>query len=296
MHHCKATINFNNFVKDKISMTKLNLAVTVTLILLLGAVPLACAKDPITLALPPDGLSPQERLPLQNYLTEQMGREVRLVTPDSYAITIDGISNGTIDFACLGGLSYVKAHAKTGVVPLVQRVTDQQFHSVFIAGARTPIHSLNDLKGKKFAFGDINSTSGHLMPYLELKRAGINADSDLQFRYSGEHPATVKLVELGVVDAGALDETFFNAMIKDGRADRTKVRVFYTSKPFVDWVYVARKGVSDNDREKFASAMLALREGKNDDVLKIVRGTRFVRANDDEYGTLREVAHELKMF
>ena len=277
-------------------MSKMNLGLALMLIVVLGAVPLACAKDAIVLALPPDGLSQQERLPLQNYLTEQMGREVKVVTPDSYAMTMDGLSNGSIDFACLGGLTYVKAHAKIAVIPLVQRVSDLQFHSVFITGMRTQIHGLTDLKGKKFAFGDINSTSGHLMPYLELKRAGINADSDLQYRYSGEHPATVKLVELGMVDAGAVDETFFNTMLKDGRADRTKLRIFYTSKPFVDWVYIARKGVSDSDREKFAAAMLALREGKNDDVLKIVRATRFVKANDDEYATLREVARELKMF
>jgi len=279
-------------------MTKMKLALAVFLISLLGAMPLFAANGPITLALPPDGLSPQERLPLQNYLTEQMGREVRLVTPDSYANTVDGLSAGTIDFACLGALTYVRAHARIGVVPLVQRVTDLQFHSVFITGMRTPINSLKDLKGRKFAFGDINSTSGHLMPFLELKRAGINPDADLQFRYSGEHPATVKLVELGVVEAGALDETFFNAMIKDGRADRTKVRVFYTSKPFVDWVYAARRGVSDSDREKFAAALLALREGKNDDVLKLLRAsaTKFVRANDEEYATVREIARELKMF
>lgn len=277
-------------------MSKMNLGLALMLIVVLGAVPLACAKDAIVLALPPDGLSQQERLPLQNYLTEQMGREVKVVTPDSYAMTMDGLSNGSIDFACLGGLTYVKAHAKIAVIPLVQRVSDLQFHSVFITGMRTQIHGLTDLKGKKFAFGDINSTSGHLMPYLELKRAGINADIDLQYRYSGEHPATVKLVELGMVDAGAVDETFFNTMLKDGRADRTKLRIFYTSKPFVDWVYIARKGVSDSDREKFAAAMLALREGKNDDVLKIVRATRFVKANDDEYATLREVARELKMF
>ena len=274
-------------------MTKMKLALAV----ILFAMPLFAA-NPITLALPPDGLSPQERLPLQNYLTEQMGREVRLVTPDSYANTVDGLSSGTIDFACLGALTYVRAHAKIGVVPLVQRVTDLQFHSVFITGMRTTINSLKDLKGRKFAFGDINSTSGHLMPYLELKRAGINPDADLQFRYSGEHPATVKLVELGVVEAGALDETFFNSMIKDGRADRTKVRVFYTSKPFVDWVYAARRGVSDADREKFAAALLALREGKNDDVLKLLRAstTKFVKANDEEYATVREIARELKMF
>ena len=279
-------------------MTRMKFALAVIFAFLLGVVPLAAAKDPITLALPPDGLTEQQRQPLQVYLSEQMGREVRITTPDSYTNTMDGLSNGTIDFACLGGLSYVKSHAKIGVVPLVQRASDQEFHAVFIAGAHTRIQSLNDLKGKKFSFGDINSTSGHLMPYLELKRAGINADTDLQFRYSGEHPATVKLVELGIVDAGALDETFFNAMIKDGRADRSKVRVFYQSKPFVDWVYVARKGISDTEREKFAAALLALRQGSNDDVLKILRAanTKFVKANDDEYGTLRQVARELKMF
>ena len=279
-------------------MHKMKLAVAVIFAFLLGVVPLAGAKDPITFALPPDGLTEQQRQPLQIYLSEQMGREVRIVTPDSYVNTMEGLSNGSIDFACLGGLSYVKAHAKVGVVPLVQRTSDQEFHSVFIAGTHTSIQSLNDLKGKRFAFGDINSTSGHLMPYLELKRAGLNPDTDFQFRYSGEHPATVKLVELGVVDAGAVDETFFNTMIKDGRADRSKVRVFYLSKPFVDWVYVARKGVSDSEREKFATALLALRQGKNDDVLKILRATntRFIKANDDEYATLREVARELKMF
>jgi len=277
-------------------MTKMKLALAVILLSLLGAVPLFGANDTITLALPPDGLSPQDRLPLQKYLTEQMGREVKLVTPDSYTNTLDGLSSGTIDFACVGALTYVRARAKLGVAPLVQRSTDLQFHSVFIAGIRTSINSLTDLKGKKFAFGDVNSTSGHLMPYLELKRAGINPDIDFEFRYSGEHPATVKLVELGVVDAGAVDETFLNAMFKDGRANRNKLRVFYTSKPFVDWVYVARRGVSEAEREKFAAALLGLREGKNDDVLKILRGTRFVRANDEEYATVREVARELKMF
>jgi ABC-type phosphate/phosphonate transport system substrate-binding protein len=59
---------------------------------------------------------------------------------------------------------------------------------------------------------------------------------------------------------------------------------------------VVRKGISEEERERFAAALLALREGKDDAVLKILRGARFVRANDEEYVTLREVARELKMF
>ena len=100
---------------------------------------------------------------------------------------------------------------------------------------------------------------------------------------------------MGIVDAGAVDESVFNAMIKDGRADRNRLRVIYTSKPFVDYVYVARRGISDSEREKFASALLALKEGKNDDVLKLLRASKFVKANDGEYAAIREAAQELKL-
>jgi phosphonate transport system substrate-binding protein len=276
-------------------MTTLTRSIAVLFVSVAAVLSAAGQDNSITLALTPDGLSPEQRIPLQNYLKQYMGRDVRLITFDSYAATLDGLAGGSVDFACLGAVSYVRGRAKSGVVPLVQRTSDLQFHSIIIANAGKPIYSLNDLKGKHFAFGDINSTSGHVIPYLEMKHAGINADTDLEVRYSGEHSATVKLVEMGLVDAGAVDESVLNAMFKDGRADRSKVRVIYTSKPFVDYVYVARRGVSDAEREKFATALLALKEGKNDDVLKILRATKFVRANDDEYAAIREAAQELKM-
>lgn len=277
-------------------MTTLLRAIVVLFISLAGTVPAFGADNSITLALTPDGLSPEQRVPLQNYLKQHMGREVKLVTLGSYAATLDGLSSGSIDFACVGGVTYVRGRAKIGIVPLVQRSSDLQFHAVVIANTSKPIYSLSDLKGKKFAFGDITSTSGHIMPYLEMKRAGINPGTDFEVRYSGEHPATVKLVEMGIVDAGAVDESVFNSMIKEGRADRNKLRVIYTSKPFVDYVYVARRGISEAEREKFAAALLALREGKNDDVLALLRASKFVRASDEEYAPIREAAHELKMF
>jgi phosphonate transport system substrate-binding protein len=266
------------------------------LLFLVGSLPFSAGEKGITLALIPDGLSPQERVPLQDYLTQQMGGDVRLFMPESYNAAMDGLAGGSIDFACLGALTYVRAHAKIGVVPLVQRTTDLQFHSVFITGSHTPIRTLRDLKGKKFAFGDINSASAHLIPYRELKQAGINPETDLEFRYSGGHPLTVKLVETGIVDAGAVDETVYNSMVSSGKIDGKKVRVFYTSQPFVDYVYVARKGVPEAEREKFAAALLGLKEGKNNGVLKVLRASKFVKANDEEYAALRQVAHELKMF
>jgi phosphonate transport system substrate-binding protein len=257
---------------------------------------LFAADKPITIALIPDGLSQSERLPLQKYLSEQMGKEVKLVVPETYTVTMAGLSDGSIDFACLGAVNYVRTRGKVGVVPLVQRNIDQQLHSVFIAGTDRPIHSLNDLRGKKFAYGDINSTSAHFMPYLEMKRAGLNPEHDLDFRYSGGHPMTVKLVETGIVDAGAVDETVFNSLVNGGKVDSGKVHVFYTSKPFVDYVYVARRDVSETQREKFATALLKLKKGENDQILRVLRADKFVRATDDEYETVRQLAHELKTY
>ena len=261
---------------------------------------LYAANQPISIGMIPDAgatqVSVQEKEPLKSYLAKKLGQEVNLVIPTNYNATVEALGNGSLDFAYLGGLTYVKAHRQYGVVPLVQRTSDLEFHSLFITGANSPIKSLADLKGKTFAFGDINSTSGHLMPYYELKQAGINADADLKFRYTGSHPATAKAVESGAMDAGALDESVYNSMIADGKLDKNKVRIFYTSKPFLDYVWVARKDVSKQDQEKFARAFIELEPGRDDQVLGIVRGKRFVRASDDKYELLRNVAEELKMF
>jgi hypothetical protein len=50
------------------------------------------------------------------------------------------------------------------------------------------------------------------------------------------------------------------------------------------------------ERENFAGALLALKEGKDDPVLRVLRAKRFVVANDHEYAAIRQIAHKLKMF
>jgi len=253
------------------------------------------AQKPIVFAIPPDGLSAEERMPLQNYLAKQMGREIKLMIPNNYNEYIAGFRDGSIDFALLGAVNYVRAHAKAGVIPLVNRTYDLEAHAVFITGATSSIKSLQDLKGKDFAFGDVYSASGHVIPAVELKKAGINPETDFKFRYTGGHPNTAKLVETGVVDAGSLDEGIYKSMIDQGKLDRSKVRVFHTSKPFVDWVFVARKELPEAEQKKFSKALESLTAGKDDPVLRILRAKQFVTANDQEYGPVRQIVRDLKL-
>ena len=257
---------------------------------------LQSADEPITIGLVPDGLTQEERAPLRDYLTKAMGRQVKLEVPDRYTETVAHLADGTYDFACLGALMYIRSHAKQEVIPLVQRSSDLQFHTVFITGAGSSIRALSDLKGKRFAFGDVNSTSGHLIPYRELQQAGIDPDTDLKTQYSGGHPVTAALVESGADDAGALDESVLNSLISSGKISSSKVRVFYTSKPFVDYVFVSRKGVPEAEREKFARALLDLKEGQDEAVLKVVRAKKFVKASDNEYDPMRRIAKDLNLF
>jgi phosphonate transport system substrate-binding protein len=256
------------------------------------------AANPVSIGMIPDAGATQvaidQKAPLRDYLAKALGQEVKLIIPTNYNATVEALGNGSLDFAYLGALTYVKAHASYGVLPLVQREEDKKFHSLFITTSGS-IQKPADCKGKRFAFGDINSTSGHLIPYAELKKAGVDVDHDLQFRYTGSHPATAKAVEAGAVDAGALDETVFRSMVAEKQIDGNKVRVFHTSDPFVDYVWVARKDIDAGRREKFVSAFTGLKEGKDDAVLGILRGKNFVRADDAEYANITRVARELKM-
>jgi phosphonate transport system substrate-binding protein len=259
----------------------------------------AVADDTIRVGMVPDAggtqVASDEKAPLREFLARQLHRPVDLIIPTNYNATVEALGNGSLDFAYLGGLTYLQAHARYGVIPLVQRESDRAFHSLFITQTDSPIHALADLRGKTFAFGDINSTSGHLMPYAALQAAGIDADADLHYRYTGSHPATAKSVEAGVVNAGAMDESIWTSMTASGQLDKSKVRVFYRTPPFVDYVWVARKDVPTVQRASFAWAFLALQAPRNQTILDIVRGTKFVRADDAEYEPLRTVATKLKM-
>lgn len=259
---------------------------------------LADVAQPLRIGMIPDAGATQvsitEKAPLQKFLAEKLGRPVELIIPTNYNATVEGLGNGSLDIAYLGGLTYVKAHIRYKVVPLVQRDIDQQFHSLFIVRAGSGITKLADLRGKTFCFGDINSTSGHLVPRLILKQAGIPVETALKsFRHTGSHPATAQGVATGACDAGAMDETVYKALVEQGKISPTTIKVFYTSPPFADYVWAARPGLDVHADQAFAKAMLALHPGKDDEVLGILRGTHYVPARDNLYRNVEHIAREL---
>ena len=69
------------------------------------------------------------------------------------------------------------------------------YHSQIIARKDSGIKTVNDLKGKTFAFVDPTSTSGHLFPKAGLIKLGIDPDTDFgRVIFTGSHDANALAV------------------------------------------------------------------------------------------------------
>ena len=234
----------------------------------------------------------RESGPLVEYLEKELGAKVELTVPTNYAAVVEAIANDQVDIAYLGGFTYVQASKRAGVVPLVQRERDQNFHSLFITHSDTGINSLADLKGHTFAFGDVNSTSGHLMPEYFMRQANVDPDVISKALYSGGHDATALAVANKKVDAGALDETVYQKMVADGKLNPSNVKVFYTTPPFYDYIWVSRRGLDSKVADSFTTAFLKLdaNDPAQKKILDLLVATKYIKADDSSYDKLRQAA------
>jgi phosphonate transport system substrate-binding protein len=237
------------------------------------------------------GKALRENQPLLAYWQKQTGQTPELTIPTSYAAVVEALANNKVDIAYLGGFTYVQASARAGVKPLVQRTIDQQFHSVFITPTNSKIHSLADLHGH-FVFGDVNSTSGHLMPLYYMQQEKVDPEVIKNASYSGAHDATALAVANGKAEAGAMDEQVYKKMLANGQLKPDAVRVFYTTPPFFDYVWVANKNLDPEIADSFAAAMKGLSPDNPDEkvLLDLLNSKGYLTANDADYGKLREAA------
>jgi len=161
------------------------------------------------------GENAQDRLTsnecVRAYVSDLLGVETKLFTPADYDGVIQGLLGGTIDMAWLGASAYAKAYLTNPEaldVVLVKTNLDGSvgYHSIGFARKDKGITSLADMKGKVFAFGDPNSTSGYLIPSVEIPaEIGATMESGDYFsevRFVGGHEQTIVAVNNGDVDAG----------------------------------------------------------------------------------------------
>jgi phosphonate transport system substrate-binding protein len=142
------------------------------------------------------------------YTEELLGVPTKIFAPADYNGVIEGLLGGNLDMAWLGPSAYAKVFLTKpdAVEPVLVKVNaDKSFGYHAIAFARTDsgITSLEDAKGRTFALGDPNSTSGYLIPSYELNKAGYSTKPGEYFSdvvSSGGHEQSIVGVYNGDFD------------------------------------------------------------------------------------------------
>lgn len=231
--------------------------------------------------------------PLGAYLEQQLGMPVKFQPVSDYAAVVESMASDRIDLAWLGGFTFVQTRLKTGnAIPLVQRQEDEQFTSKFITAA-PEVKSLQDLKGKTFAFGSVSSTSGSLMPRYFMLQDGINPEQFFKrIAYSGAHDATVAWVEAGKADAGVLNASVWEKLVAAGKVNTEKVRVIATTPPYYDYNWTVRGTLDPELAEKIKAAFLALDPSNPEHkvILDLQAASRFIETQPENYKGIEEAA------
>jgi phosphonate transport system substrate-binding protein len=216
---------------------------------------------------------------LADKTTELLGVETKLFAPADYNGVIQGLLGGTIDMAWLGASGYAKTYLTNpeAVEPVLVKVNvdgGYGYYSVGFARKESGITSLEGMKDKVFGFGDPNSTSGYLIPSIEIPMA-VNAtmqsgDYFGEVKFTGGHEQTIVAVANGDIDAGVTWadglgewEDGYNSgalrkAVDAGLIDMNDVVQIWKSKPIPEGPIVLRKALPSDTKVKMTALMASL--------------------------------------
>ena len=272
----------------------------ILLLSLSSAVAIAAGKadpDLLRVALLPDESSAtviKNNAGLKAYLEKQLGKKVEIVVTTDYSSMIEAMRHGRLDLGYFGPLSYVLAKSKSSIEPFAARLHkgSTTYQAVVIANVAAGITKIEDIKGKNMAYGDIASTSSHLIPKAMLQKKGLEAKKDYEEHFVGSHDAVALAVQNGHAQAGGLSKTIFETLLEKKTIDPAKVKVIAVSDSYPEYPWAMRSDLSPALKEKVKSAFLSL---KDKDVLKPLKADGFASVSDKDYDVIRDLAKILNL-
>ncbi len=202
-----------------------------------------------------------------------LGVPTKLFTPADYDGVIQGLLGGTLDFAWLGASAYAKTYLTNPEavdVMLTKQNTDGTtgYYSIGFAKVDSGIKSMEDAKGKVFAFADPNSTSGYLVPGAELTETyGKLEDYFAEVKMSGGHEQSIVGVANGDFDAGVawadglgnwedgFNSGAFRKAADSGLVDMTTITEIWRSKLIPEGPMVVRRTLPQDAKDKMLAML-----------------------------------------
>jgi len=240
--------------------------------------------------------------PLQQLLSDELEVPVKVHIATNYNTMVEGLKSKKIDIAFISPVSYTLAHdAHAADVLLkskgylVDNKGNQTHHLVdyyrsqIVVRKDSNINHLKDLKDKKIALQDVESTSGYIYPLASLMEKGIKK-SDIQIQQVKGHDQG--LIALLNHDVEAV------ATYQDARADLKKddpdiyqeTKVIYRTKKIPNDTISVRNDMSNKWKNKISQAFINIshtKKGKQ--IISDIYGHQgYEKAKDSDFDTVRK--------
>lgn len=234
--------------------------------------------------------------PLMDYLSRNTSYRFRMRLTRDYDEIVGLLEDGTLKIALLGGVSYVTARDRAGLVPILKPLNPQGepfYRSVIVVRKDSDISSIRDLKDKSFAFGARWSTSTALIPLYYMRSIGIGLDDLSGYVYLRYSDSIAREVIKGNYDAGTMIDVMANFYKDKG------LKFIFVSEPIPTLPIVVRKDAPKELIDEVKKALLGLdpKDPAQRDMLKewgdeIKYG--FVTARDSDYHGIKNMVDSLK--
>ncbi len=232
--------------------------------------------------------------PLANYISQKVGRPVIIKISSSYDNHIDLVGKDKLDIAYIGPASYIKMVNKYGKKRLLAsfEVNNKTYsQGKIIVQKYSPIKSISDLIGKRFAFVNKDSTMGHVVPRAMLIQSGVTLGNLRSIQFLGTHNDVALAVLVGDFDAGAVEEEVFNKYKWQG------LKALTTTPSIYEHLFVANPKLSPKTIKLLRKTLLSLKN--SDEGKSILTGikkntTALIIVKDRNYDKLRGILSVLR--
>ncbi|MBD2293407.1 phosphate/phosphite/phosphonate ABC transporter substrate-binding protein [Anabaena sphaerica FACHB-251] len=185
---------------------------------------------------------------LDEYLEKTIRRKFNIHVQPDYDTAINLLVTEQVQIAYLGSLSYVKAKQKNpNIEPIlapINKATGRPWHTSMIIANSAHIKSVKDLTNKRFGFVSKSSTTGFLIPWVELfKKEEIDPDKTFsEVQFLGSHDQALEALIADEVDAVAVQqEAYFKAQSENKLPQAKYVKIWESSPLPTDPIVISSK-------------------------------------------------------
>jgi phosphonate transport system substrate-binding protein len=265
--------------------------------------------DKITIVQMPNEYNPDSGTKHEGFrsaLAGYLGIEVEVFEGAEYTVTIEGMRSRKLDISIVTPMSYYQAMRVASVEPLATTVSvgADPYKTVFITKAdRDDINSLEDMRGKTFAFVDPASSSGYMFPKAHLlKNLGLETEQlespGYFFKtvaFSGKHDASLMGVVMGDYDAAAVGLSTIGNMVEAGLIDKDDIKIIGETEIIPNPCLIMRSDLPQDLKDKLKEFYTSYEDETYFETLYRDAKTRFVEANESDYAIVKDMIALLKI-